>query len=144
MGRDLLQLLFLIRGQIRLDVLGIAPNQVNASGNNDVQVDDPGAAALPFAPRRPSQFPNSARSRYHVASIRMVNQINSNRLNPTAPISSVASALNFGSCRTAISGATFAIQEYTAVRYSYLYRRIDAGVCSAAGLREGRAAEMLS
>src|SRR5471030_2131658 len=40
---------------------------------------------------------------------------------PSAPINSVASALNFGNCRTVISGASSTTQEYTAVRY----RRVD-------------------
>ena len=37
---------------------------------------------------------------------------------PSAPISSVASALNFGSCRTVVSGASSTAQQYTALRYS--------------------------
>ena len=37
---------------------------------------------------------------------------------PSAPISSVASALNFGSCKTVISGAASTSQEYTALRHS--------------------------
>src|SRR5258706_4374549 len=41
---------------------------------------------------------------------------------PSAPISSVASALNFGNCRTVSSDASATIQEYTAMRY----RRYDA------------------
>ena len=85
MGRDLSQLLLLVRGQIRLDVLGVTPNQVNAGGNHNVQVDDPGAAALSFALRCPSQFPDSARSRYHIASIGMINQIDGQRLNAIRP-----------------------------------------------------------
>jgi len=36
----------------------------------------PNLAALPFALHRPSQFPDSAQSRYHVACLGMVNQIN--------------------------------------------------------------------
>src|SRR5260221_2119297 len=36
---------------------------------------------------------------------------------PSAPINSVASALNFGNCRTVISGASSTTQEYTALRY---------------------------
>jgi hypothetical protein len=85
MGRDLPQLLLLIGGQIRLDILGITPNQINVSGNHNVQVDDPGAATFPFALRRPSQFPDSARSRYHVASVGTVNQINGYRLDTIRP-----------------------------------------------------------
>ncbi len=75
MGRDLPQLFLLIRSQIRFDILGVTPNQVNADGYHDVQVNDPGATALSFALRCPSQFPDSARSRYHVSGVGMVNQI---------------------------------------------------------------------
>jgi len=82
MGRDLPQLLLLIRSQIRLDVLRVTPNQVNASGNHDVQADDPGATTLPLALRCPSQFPDTARSRYYIASIGMLNQINGDCVNP--------------------------------------------------------------
>jgi hypothetical protein len=85
MGCDLPQLLLLIRGQIRFDVLGVTTNQVNAAGNYNVQVDDPGAAALSFALRRLSQFPNAARSRYHVAGVGMVDQINSQCLDTIRP-----------------------------------------------------------
>jgi len=85
MSRDLPQLLLLVRGQIRFHILGVAPHQVNAGGNHDVQVDDPGPAALPFAFRSPSQLPDSARSRYHVAGVRMIAQINSQRLNAIRP-----------------------------------------------------------
>jgi hypothetical protein len=42
MGRDLPQLFLLVRGQIRFHILDVAPHQVNAGGNHDVQVDDPG------------------------------------------------------------------------------------------------------
>jgi len=37
---------------------------------------------------------------------------------PSVPIRSVASALNFGSCRTVISGESSTILQYTALRYS--------------------------
>ncbi len=57
MGCDLTQLLLLVSGQIRFDVLGVAPDQVNARGNRYVEVDDPRTAPLSFALRRPSQFP---------------------------------------------------------------------------------------
>jgi hypothetical protein len=57
MGCDLSQLLLLIHGQIRFDVLGVTTNQVNAAGNYSVQVDDPGAPALSFSLRCPSQLP---------------------------------------------------------------------------------------
>jgi hypothetical protein len=73
MGRDLPQLLPLVRGQICLDVLGLTPNPVNVGGNHNVQVDDPGAAALSFTLRCPSQLPGPARSRYYFAGVRMVN-----------------------------------------------------------------------
>src|SRR6476660_2940971 len=46
MSCDLPQLLSFLCGQIRFYVLGVAPHQVNAGGNHDVQVDDPGTAAL--------------------------------------------------------------------------------------------------
>jgi hypothetical protein len=60
MGRDLPQLLLVVRGQIRFDILGVTPNQVNADGNHSVQVNDPRTAPLSFALRGPSQFPRSA------------------------------------------------------------------------------------
>ena len=71
MGRHLSQLLLLVRSQIRLDVLGVASDQVNS------------------------------RRDHHV---RMINQGDANASMPSIPISSVASALNFGSCRTVILG----------------------------------------
>jgi hypothetical protein len=37
---------------------------------------------------------------------------------PSVPISSVASCLNFGSCKTLISVASFTMCHYTAVRYN--------------------------
>jgi ABC-type sugar transport system substrate-binding protein len=40
-------------------------------------------------------------------------------------MSSVASALNFGNCRTVISGASSTIKEYTALRYRRLEIRRD-------------------
>src|SRR5208282_647167 len=40
-GRDLSQLLLLIHGQIGLHVLGVASDQINASRNHDIQVNDP-------------------------------------------------------------------------------------------------------
>ncbi len=82
MSRDLPQLFLLVRGQIRLDVLRVTTNQVNAGGNHNVQVDNPGTAALSFALRCPSQFTNSARSRYHVTGVGVVNQIDGHGLNP--------------------------------------------------------------
>jgi len=85
MGRDLSQLLLLVGIQVRFDVLRVAPDQINARGNHNVQVDDPGATTLPFALRCPSQFPGTARSRYHVAGVRMIDQINSQRLNAIRP-----------------------------------------------------------
>ena len=75
MGCDLSLLLLLNGGQIRLDVLGVATNQVNSPSNHHVEVDDPGAAAFSFALRRPSQFPDPTRSRYLRRGVRMVNPI---------------------------------------------------------------------
>jgi hypothetical protein len=56
MNRDLPQLLLLVRGQIRLHVLGITPHQVNARGDHDVKVNDSGATTLSFALRCPLNF----------------------------------------------------------------------------------------
>jgi hypothetical protein len=84
-GRDLSQLLLLIPGQIGLHVLGVASDQINASGNHDIQVDDPGAATLPFTLCCPSKFPDSARSRYHVAGAGIVNQVDGERLDAIGP-----------------------------------------------------------
>jgi hypothetical protein len=81
-GGDLPQFFLLVCGQVRLDVLGVTPHQVNAGGNHKVQIYDSGAATLAFATRGPSQLPHSARSRYDVAGIGMVNQINCYRLDP--------------------------------------------------------------
>ncbi len=81
MGCNLPQLLLLIRRQIYFDVLGVTPNQVNMCSHHDVQIDNPGAATLSFAFRRPSQLSDSTRSWYHIASVRMINQINSYCLN---------------------------------------------------------------
>jgi len=53
MGRDLPQLFLLVRGQICFHILDVAPHQVNAGGNYDIQVDDPGTAAFPFCPSLP-------------------------------------------------------------------------------------------
>jgi hypothetical protein len=85
MGRDLSQLLLLIGAQIRLDVLRVAPDQVNAGSNHRVQVDDPGTATLSLTLRSPSQFPKTARSRYHVAGVGTVDQINSQCLDTIRP-----------------------------------------------------------
>src|SRR5258708_37242814 len=48
MSCDLPQLFLLVRRQIRPDVLRITAEQVNASGDHYVQVDDACAAALPL------------------------------------------------------------------------------------------------
>jgi hypothetical protein len=38
MGCELSQLLLLVRGQIRFDVLCVAPHQVNAGGDHDIEI----------------------------------------------------------------------------------------------------------
>jgi hypothetical protein len=57
MSRDLTKFFLLIRGQIRFDVLRIAAEQVNTSGDGDVQIDNPCAATLSLSLRFPAQFP---------------------------------------------------------------------------------------
>jgi hypothetical protein len=59
MGRNLPELLLLIRSQIRLDILGVTPNQVYADGYHNVKVNDPGATPLSllFAAHRSFRTP---------------------------------------------------------------------------------------
>lgn len=44
------------------------------------KIDNPGSTVLPSALRRPSQLPHSARSRYYVACVGMIDKINCQRL----------------------------------------------------------------
>src|SRR6478609_8229313 len=76
MGRYLPQFLLFIFGQIGLDVLCITTEQVNSRGDHNVQVNDPRAATLSLALRRPSQLSRSGSAWYHVSGGRMVNEIN--------------------------------------------------------------------
>ncbi len=76
MGRDLSEALLFVRCQIGFLVLWVAAHQVYFPRHNNIQVDDPRAATLPFALGCPSQFPDAPRTGYHVACVRMANQIN--------------------------------------------------------------------
>src|SRR3954452_14247166 len=100
MGRDPSQLFLLIRRQIRFDAPGIASDQVNLPRNYDVEVDDSGAAALPFTLRCPSQFPHSARSWYHIAGNRILSEVYSQRLDAIGTDQFRSLGLEFGSWRT--------------------------------------------
>ena len=117
MSGDLPKLLLLVRGQIRLDVLGITPHQVNAGVNQDLQVDDPGPATLSFALRCPSQFADSARSRYHVACIGMVNQINGYGFNAIRSDWLRGLGLELRQLQDRDLGRIVHYHDYTAMRY---------------------------
>jgi len=65
---------------------------------------------LPFAAHRSFRTPPDPG--ITSPGIGLANQIKRHRLNPIHPISFVASALNFGSCRTVVSGALSTTELY--------------------------------
>src|SRR5579862_1596688 len=81
MSRELPHLFLFVRGKVRSDILRVTAEQIDARGKYHIYVDDPRAASLPLALRRPSQLPCSAGTRDHVARIGMFNQIDGKCLN---------------------------------------------------------------
>src|SRR5260370_34478148 len=71
-GRDSPQIFLFVRGQVRFDVFRVTAEQVNTRTDHKVQINDPCAAALPFAFRRPPQLPRAAGAWDHVSTVRMV------------------------------------------------------------------------
>src|SRR5260370_39751757 len=81
-SRDTSQFFPFVFRQVSLDALGIAAEQINASRDYNVGVDDSCAAALPLAFRSPPQLSYSAGAWYHISGIGVLHKVGCNRLDP--------------------------------------------------------------
>jgi hypothetical protein len=118
MGRDLSQLFLLIRRQIILCVFGVAPHQINTSPNYNVNIDNPGAAALASAFGSPTQLSRSARSLNNRPGIRITGKVNGEFLNPVHSNQVDGLDLEFWELQDRYFGLIIHSFQYTAMRYN--------------------------